>query len=68
MEEVRDHADRPLLRIDEQQHEIEKRRREVEGRALQLHDGRRFWLDGDRNAGRLRPYDLSWSYAAFTLA
>jgi hypothetical protein len=46
MQEIRDHADRILLRIDEQQHEIEKRRRELEGRALHLHDGRRFWIDG----------------------
>src|SRR5436305_1135528 len=30
-----------LLRIDEQQREIEKRRVELEGRALHLHDGRR---------------------------
>jgi hypothetical protein len=47
MQEVRDHADRILLRIDEQQHEIEKRRKELEGRALHLNDGRRFWVDGD---------------------
>jgi hypothetical protein len=48
MQEIRDHADRILLRIDEQQHEIEKRRKELEGRALHLHDGRRFWIDGER--------------------
>jgi hypothetical protein len=48
MQEVRDHADRILLRIDEQEHEIEKRRKELEGRALHLHDGRRFWIDGEQ--------------------
>jgi hypothetical protein len=48
MQEVRDHADRLLLRLDEQQHEIERRRTELEGRALQLHDGRRVWIDGDQ--------------------
>lgn len=48
MQEVRDHADRLLLRLDEQQQEIDRRRREIEGRALHLHDGRRVWIDGDR--------------------
>jgi hypothetical protein len=48
MAEIREQADRLLLRIDEQQHEIEKRRRELEGRALHLNDGRRVWTDGDR--------------------
>lgn len=45
MEEIRDHADRILLRIDEQEHEIRKRREELEARALYLHDGRRVWVD-----------------------
>jgi hypothetical protein len=48
MQEVRDHADRLLLRLDEQQHEIDRRRKEMEGRALHLHDGRRVWIDGDQ--------------------
>jgi hypothetical protein len=48
MQEVRDHADRLLLRLDEQQHEIDRRRAEMEGRALHLHDGRRLWIDGDQ--------------------
>jgi hypothetical protein len=47
-QEVRDHADRLLLRLDEQQHEIDRRRTELEGRALHLHDGRRVWIDGDQ--------------------
>jgi hypothetical protein len=56
LQEVRDHADRLLLRIDEQQHQLEKRRDELESRALHLHDGRRIWLDGDDfrdDAGRV---------------
>src|SRR5438552_3338404 len=48
MQEVRDHGDRLLLRLDEQQHEIDRRRSELEGRALHLHDGRRLWMDGDQ--------------------
>jgi hypothetical protein len=48
MQEIRDHADRILLRIDEQENEIRKRREKLEARALQLHDGRLVWVDGAR--------------------
>jgi hypothetical protein len=48
MQDIRDRSDRLLVRIDEQRHELDNRRKEMEGRALHLHDGRRAWLDGDR--------------------
>jgi hypothetical protein len=40
--------DRLLRRIDEEQAEIDERRREIENNALRLRDGRRAYIDGDR--------------------
>jgi hypothetical protein len=47
MAAIRARSDRLLEQIEEQQRELEKRREEIEGKALRLHDGRRVYVDGD---------------------
>jgi hypothetical protein len=48
MGDIRDRQDRFLLRIEEEQREIDKRRKQIEDNALRLRDGRRVYVDGDR--------------------
>lgn len=36
-----------LARIDEQQRELEKRREDIDDRAIKLHDGRRAYVNGE---------------------
>jgi hypothetical protein len=48
MREIRDRQDSLLLRIEEEQREIDKRRKQIEDNALRLRDGRRVYVDGDR--------------------
>lgn len=46
--ELREHQDRLLAQIEEQQFAVEQRRREIEDNALRLRDGRRVYVDGNR--------------------
>jgi hypothetical protein len=46
IQEYRERSDRLLAQIDQQQHVVEKRRKEIEDNALKLHDGRRVYVDG----------------------
>jgi hypothetical protein len=48
MEEYREHSDRLLARIDEQERVLAKRRQEIEDKAIKLHDGRRVYVDGNQ--------------------
>ena len=45
---IRERQDRLLLRIEEEQREIDKPRKQIEDNALRLCDGRRVYVDGDR--------------------
>jgi hypothetical protein len=45
---IRERQDRLLLRIEEEQREIDKPRKQIEDNALRLRDGRRVYVDGDR--------------------
>ena len=45
---IRERQDRLLLRIEEEQREIDKPRKQIEDNALRLCDGRRVYADGDR--------------------
>ena len=45
---IRERQDRLLLRIEEEQREIDKPRKQIEDNALRLCDGRRAYVDGDR--------------------
>lgn len=47
MREITVREDRLLARIEEQQVIVEKRREEIDERAIKLHDGRRAYVDGD---------------------
>lgn len=48
LEEYRQRSDRLLARIDEQEHVLDKRRKEIEDKAIKLHDGRRVYVDGNQ--------------------
>jgi len=48
LEDYREHSDRLLARIEQEQTAIEKRRKEIEDNALKLHDGRRVYVDGNQ--------------------
>jgi hypothetical protein len=48
LEDYREHSDRLLARIEQEQIAIEKRRKEIEDNALKLHDGRRVYVDGNQ--------------------
>ncbi|HXF25657.1 MAG TPA: hypothetical protein VN610_00200 [Bryobacteraceae bacterium] len=48
LREYRDHSDRVLARIEQEQLVVEKRRKEIEDNALKLHDGRRVYADGNQ--------------------
>jgi hypothetical protein len=45
--EITAREDRLLVRIEEQQREIENRQKEIDERTIRLHDGRRAYVDGD---------------------
>src|ERR1039458_7598384 len=45
---IRERQDRLLLRIEEEQREIDKPRKQIEDNALRLRDGRRVYVDGGR--------------------
>lgn len=46
MQDIRDRADRLLARIEEQQRDIDRRREEIDDKAIRLHDGRKAYVDG----------------------
>jgi hypothetical protein len=48
MRGIAERSDRLLARIEDEQREIDKRRKQIEDNALRLHDGRRVYVDGDR--------------------
>jgi hypothetical protein len=48
LQEYRERSDRLLVRIEQQQIAVEKRRKEIEDNALKLHDGRRVYVDGNQ--------------------
>ena len=48
MLEITERQDQLLVRIEQEQAEIDKRRKEIEDNALRLRDGRRVYVDGDR--------------------
>jgi hypothetical protein len=48
MQEYREHSDRLLARIEQEQLAVEKHRKEIEDNALKLHDGRRVYVDGSQ--------------------
>lgn len=48
LQEYRDRSDRLLVRIDEQERALDKRRKEIEDKAIKLHDGRRVYVDGNQ--------------------
>jgi hypothetical protein len=47
MLEITERQDQLLFRIEQEQAEIDERRKEIEDHALRLHDGRRVYVDGD---------------------
>jgi hypothetical protein len=47
MRAVEQRSDQLLARIDREERRIEERRREIETRAIRLHDGRRVYVDGE---------------------
>jgi hypothetical protein len=48
MQEYREHSDRLLAQIEQEQLVVEKHRKEIEDNALKLRDGRRVYVDGNR--------------------
>jgi hypothetical protein len=48
LQEYREHSDRLLVRIEQEQLIVEKHRKEIEDNALKLHDGRRVYVDGNQ--------------------
>ena len=48
LQEYREHSDRLLARIEQEQLVVEKHRKEIEDNALKLHDGRRVYVDGNQ--------------------
>jgi hypothetical protein len=48
LQEYRDRSDRLLVRIEQEQIAVEKRRKEIEDNALKLRDGRRVYVDGSQ--------------------
>jgi hypothetical protein len=48
MQDYEDRSNRLLVRIDEQERALVKRRQEVEDKAIKLHDGRRVYVDGNQ--------------------
>src|SRR5579863_3623218 len=48
LQEYREHSDRLLARIEQEQLVVEKHRKEIEDNALKLRDGRRIYVDGDQ--------------------
>jgi hypothetical protein len=47
MRAVEQRSDQLLAKIDREERRIEERRREIETRAIRLHDGRRVYVDGE---------------------
>jgi len=48
MREIAERQNRLVIQIEEEQADIERRRKEIEDNALRMQDGRRVYVDGDR--------------------